>query len=98
MKSHAIPFQNRWANGAHAWPWHCELEPLGVPATRTMYCEHEAHHRDECSVVFDIPPRFVHDWLAFHDRRDARQQLVWRESIVALWAVAASGLVFSALK
>jgi len=62
-----------------------------------MYCEHATRHRDECSVVFDIPPGFVHDWLAFHDQRDSRQQLL-RGSVVALWAVVASGLVFGALK
>ena len=55
MESHVIPFENRWTNGKHAWEWHCELERLGVPTVRTMYCEHETHHRDELAVVFDIP-------------------------------------------
>ena len=74
MKSHAIPFENRWTDGEHAWQWHCELERLGVPNVRTMYCEHQTHHGDERLVVFDIPSGFVRDWLAFYDRRTARQE------------------------
>jgi hypothetical protein len=30
MKSHTVPFENRWTNDEHAWQWHCELERLGV--------------------------------------------------------------------
>ena len=28
MKSHTLPFENRWTNGEHAWEWYCELEQL----------------------------------------------------------------------
>ena len=98
MKSHTVPFENRWTNGEHAWQWHCELERLGVANVRTMYCEHETHHGDERAVVFDVPSGFVRDWLAFHDRRSARQQFLWRGSVIALGVIAASGLVLGALK
>src|SRR5215475_64668 len=93
MKSHTVPFENRWTNGEHAWQWYCELERLGVANVRTMFCEHETHHGEEPAVIFDIPAGFVRDWLAFHDRRSARQQLLWRASVIALGLVAASGVV-----
>ena len=98
MKPHTVPFENRWTNGEHAWQWHCELERLGVANVRAMYCEHETHHSDERAVVFDIPPGFVRDWLAFHDRRTARQRFLWLGSVFALGAIATSGLVIAALK
>ena len=98
MESHVIPFENRWTNGKHAWEWHCELERLGVPVVRTMYCEHETHRRNKSTVVFDIPVGFVHDWLAFHDRRAARRQLLWRASVITLGIIAASGVVLGAFR
>jgi hypothetical protein len=75
MRSHTVPFENRWTNGEHAWQWHCELEP---------------------SIIFDIPPGFVRDWLAFHDRRAVRQQFVWRASVIVLGLAAVSGVVLAA--
>jgi hypothetical protein len=98
MKSHTLPFENRWTNGEHAWQWYCELERLGVANVRTMFCEHETHHGEEAAVVFDIPAGFVRDWLAFHDRRSARQQFLWRTSVIVLGLVAASGVVLGILK
>lgn len=98
MKSHTVPFENRWTNGEHAWQWHCELERLGIANVRTMYCEHETRHADERAVVFDIPSGFVRDWLAFQDRRASRQQFLWRGSVIALGVIGASGLVIGALK
>ncbi|MCC8983456.1 MULTISPECIES: hypothetical protein [Bradyrhizobium] len=98
MESHVVPFENRWTNGKNAWEWHCELERLGVPVVRTMYCEHETHRRNKSTVVFDIPAGFVHDWLAFHDRRAARRQLLWRASVVTLGLIAASGAVLGVLR
>ncbi|PDT71442.1 hypothetical protein [Bradyrhizobium sp. C9] len=98
MESHVVPFENRWTNGKRAWEWHCELERLGVPTVRTMYCEHETHHRDELAVVFDIPAGFVRDWLAFHDQRAARHQLLWRASVITLGLIAASGVVLGAFR
>jgi len=96
MKSRTVPFENRWTNGEHAWQWHCELERLGVPNVRTMFCEHETHHGDEPSIIFDIPPGFVRDWLAFHDRRALRQQFLWRASLMVLALAAVSGVVLAA--
>jgi hypothetical protein len=98
MKSHTVPFENRWTNGQHAWQWHCGLERLGVPNVRTMFCEHETRHGDDPAVVFNIPSGFVRDWLAFHDRRMARQQFLWRAGVIVLGLVAASGVVLGALK
>jgi hypothetical protein len=98
MKSHIVPFENRWTNSEHAWHWYCELERLGVPNVRTMFSEHETHHGDEPTVVFDVPSGFVRDWLAFHDRRVARQQLLWRASVIGIGLVAASGAILGALR
>lgn len=93
MKSHIVPFENRWTNGERAWRWHCELERLGVPNVRMMFSEHETHHGDEPVVVFDVPAGFVRDWLAFHDRRTARQQRLWRAMVIGLGLVAVSGVM-----
>ncbi|WP_315765506.1 MULTISPECIES: hypothetical protein [unclassified Bradyrhizobium] len=98
MKSRAVPFENRWTNGEHARQWHRELERLGVQNVRAMFCEHETRHGGKRAVVFDIPAGFVRDWLAFHDRQTARQQLVWRGSVIALGLIAASGAVLVLLK
>jgi hypothetical protein len=98
MKSHVLPFENRWTNGEHAWEWHCELERLGVPNVRAMFSEHETHHQEEPTVVFDVPPGFVRDWLAFHDSRLAREQRLWRISVITLGIIAASGAVVGAFK
>ncbi|GKQ54586.1 hypothetical protein [Bradyrhizobium sp. Ce-3] len=48
--------------------------------------------------MFDIPAGFVRDWLAFHDRRAARQQWLWRASVITLGIIAASGVVLGALR
>jgi len=98
MKSRVIPFENRWTNGKHAWEWHCELERLGVPNVRAMFSDHETHHPQSRSVVFDIPAGFVRDWLAFHDRRAARQQLLWRAGVIALSTVAAAAAIVAAVR
>lgn len=98
MKSHTLPFENRWTNSEHAWEWYCELEQLGVQNVSAMFSEYEAHHREEPTVIFDVPPGFVRDWLAFHDHRAARQQLLWRASVLVLASIAAAGAVLGALK
>jgi len=74
MKSHRLPFENRWASGEHAWHWYCELERLGVSNVRAMFADHEMHHANDNAVVFDVPAGFVRDWLDFHDRHEARRQ------------------------
>jgi hypothetical protein len=63
-----------------------------------MFSEYETHHRDEPTVIFGVPPGFVRDWLAFHDHRAARQQLLWRASVLVLASIAAAGAVLGALK
>ncbi|OCK58768.1 hypothetical protein [Bradyrhizobium sp. LMTR 3] len=98
MKSHRLPFENRWTNNTHAWQWNCELDRLGVANVRAMFADHEAHHASQRTVIFDIPAGFVRDWLAFHDRRAARQQLLWRASVIALTLIAATAAVLGALR
>jgi len=98
MKSHRLPFENRWTNGAHAQEWNCELDRLGVPNVRAMFVDHEAHDPERPTVVFDIPAGFVRDWLAFQDRQAARQQLLWRVSVIALTLIAATAAVLGALR
>jgi len=98
MTRHTIPFENRWTNAEHAWEWTRELDRLGVSNVRAMFSEHETHHHEDPTVIFDIPPGFVRDWLAFQDRRSARQQLMWRASVIVLGLVAASAALFGALK
>ena len=98
MKSHRLPLENRWTSGAHAVEWSCELERLGVPNVRAMFADHEAHDSGKPAVVFDIPAGFVRDWLAFHDRRAARQQLLWRATVIALTFVAATAAVLGVLR
>lgn len=98
MKSHRLPFENRWTSGAHAWEWNCELDRLGLANVRAMLADHEAHHPRRRAVIFDIPAGFVRDWLAFHDRRAARRQLLWRATVIALSLVAATAAVIGVLR
>ncbi|EAQ34957.1 hypothetical protein NB311A_10870 [Nitrobacter sp. Nb-311A] len=88
MKSQRLPFENRWTNGERAWQWHCELERLGVSTVRTMFAEHVTHQSRRQAVVYDIPPEFVRDWLAFHDRNEARRQRLWQLSFAAAAIIA----------
>ena len=92
MKSHRLPFENRWASGEHAWHWYCELEQLGVSNVRAMFADHEMHHANDNAVVFDVPAGFVRDWLDFHDRHEARRQTrLWiAVTVLALVAAVAS--------
>jgi hypothetical protein len=98
MKSQRLPFENRWTSNAHAWQWNCELDRLGLPNVRAMFADHETHHPGRHTVIFDIPVGFVRDWLAFQDRRLARQQLVWRATVIALLLVAAAAAVLGVLR
>ena len=92
MKSHRLPFENRWTGGEHAWQWYCELERIGVPNVRAMFADHEMHHANDNAVVFDVPAGFVRDWLDFHDRHEARRQTrLWiAVTVLALIAAVAS--------
>ena len=98
MKSHRLPFENRWTGGEHAWRWHCELERIGVPTVRAMFADHEMHHADDNSVVSDIPAGFVRDWLGFHDRHDGRRQILWLAAATILALVAAAASVVALLR
>lgn len=84
MKSRKLPFENRWTSGRRAWEWHCELERLGLTNVRMMFANHETDHPCRADVISDIPAGFVRDWLAFHDRRIAHQQFLWRTSVITL--------------
>jgi hypothetical protein len=96
--SHKLPFENRWTNGQRAWEWNCVLERLGLANVRTMFADHETHHPNRRAIVFGIPTGFVRDWLAFHDRRTARQQLFWRTTVILLTLVSASAAVLVLLR
>jgi hypothetical protein len=97
MMSHRLPFENRWTNSTQAWEWNCALDRLGVANVRAMFADHELHHPNRLSVTMNIPAGFVRDWLAFHDRRAARQQLLWRATVIALALVAATAAVLDVL-
>ncbi|SFL60180.1 hypothetical protein SAMN03159423_2753 [Bradyrhizobium sp. NFR13] len=98
MKPHKLPFENRWTNGEHGWQWYCELERLGLMNVRAMFADHEIRHPGKRAVIFDIPGGFVRDWLAFHDRRTARQQFLWRAIVIGLTLVTAVGTVLNLLR
>lgn len=98
MKAHHLPFENRWTNGEHAWQWHCELERLGLNNVRAIFADHEAHHADERAILFDMPAGFVRDWLAFRDRRAARQQALRWITVIALALVSAIAAIVVALR
>lgn len=98
MTSHRLPFENRWTNNANALRWNCELDRLGVANVRAMLVDHELRHPSRRNVVQDVPAGFVRDWLAFQDRRVARQQLLWRATVIALSLIAASAAVLGLLK
>ena len=93
MTTHRLPFENRWTNNANALQWNCELDHLGVANVRAMFVDHETRHPTRRNVVQDVPAGFVRDWLAFHDRRAARQQLLCRATVIALSGVAATAAV-----
>jgi hypothetical protein len=96
MKSHRLPFENRWTNGEHAWQWYCELERLSVSTVRVMFAEHETHRTRRHTVVYDIPAEFVRDWLAFHDRNEMRRQRLRQVTFaaVAIAALASAAAAF----
>lgn len=98
MTSHKLPFENRLTSGRHAWEWHCELESLGLNTVRTMFADHEIRHPNDRLIVADVPAAFVRDWLAFHDRRAARREALWRATVVVLALIAASAAVAAALQ
>jgi hypothetical protein len=97
-KTPRVPFENRWTSGHQGREWNCELDQLGVANVRAMLCEHEVHHRGDPAVIFNIPPGFIRDWLAFHDRQAARRQMIWRASVLSVGLVAASAAILAALR
>jgi hypothetical protein len=98
MKSHRLPFENRWTGGERAWQWYCELERIGVPNVRAMFADHEIHHAEDSAVVSDVPAGFVRDWLSFHDRHDGRSQTWWLAAVALLALVAAVASVVAILR
>ena len=98
MTTHRLPFENRWTNNANALQWNCELDRLGVANVRAMFADHETRHPNRRNVVQDVPAGFVRDWLTFQDRRAARQQLLWRATVIALSGVAATAAVLGVLR
>jgi hypothetical protein len=98
MKSHRLPFENRWTSGERAWHWYCELERIGVPNVRAMFVDHEMHHANDNEVVSDVPAGFVRDWLSFHDRNEGRRQARWLAAVAALTLVAAVASVIAVLR
>jgi hypothetical protein len=98
MTSHRLPFENRWTNNTNALHWNRELDRLGVANVRAMFADHETRHPNRRGVVMDIPAGFVRDWLAFQDRRAARQQLLWRATVIALTLVSATAAVLGLLR
>jgi hypothetical protein len=97
MKTPRLPFENRWTNNANALQWNCELDRLGVANVRAMFADHETRHPNRRNAVQDVPAGFVRDWLAFQDRRAARQQLLWRATVLLLSAIAATAAVLGVL-
>ena len=98
MTTHRLPFENRWSNDANAQHWNCQLDHLGVANVRAMFADHETRHPNRRNVLQDVPVGFVRDWLAFQDRRAARQQLLWRATVIALSLVAATAAVLGVLR
>jgi hypothetical protein len=98
MKSHRLPFENRWTSGEHAWHWYCELERLGMRNVRAIFADHEMHHADDSSVVSDVPAGFVRDWLSYHDRHDDRRQTRWLAAVAVLASVAAAASIVAVLR
>jgi hypothetical protein len=98
MVQRKLPFENRWASGEHAWQWYCELERIGTENVRVMFADHECHHPEDQLIVADVPPPFVRDWLAYHDRLAARLEMRWRVSMVALAFIAALASLYSAFR
>jgi hypothetical protein len=71
---------------------------MGVANVRAMFADHELHHADDSSVVFDVPAGFVRDWLSFHDRHNARRQTLWLAAATVLAFIAAVASVVAALR
>jgi hypothetical protein len=63
-----------------------------------MFADHELHHADDSSVVFDVSAGFVRDWLSFHDRHDARCQTLWLATATVLAFIAAVTSVVAVLR
>jgi hypothetical protein len=98
MVQHKLPFENRRTSGRPAWQWYCELERMGLNNVRAMFADHECHHPDRRLVVADVPAEFVRDWLAFHDRRTALWQTLWRVGVLVLAVIAAGASLVAALR
>jgi hypothetical protein len=63
-----------------------------------MFADHELHHADDRSVVFDVPAGFVRDWLSFHDRHDSPAKLCGVATATVLAFIAAVASVVAVLR
>ncbi len=97
MKPHRTPFENRWTDGEQGWRWFRELEREGVGNVRAMLIDHEIHRPREPAAVFDVPPGFVRDWLAYRDRRAIWGERRWRLLLLVLLALTAAGTLITAM-
>ena len=98
MKSHRLPFENRWTGGERAWHWYCELERIGVPNVRAMLVDHEMRHANDNEVVSDVPAGFVRTGSAFMTGTRAEDRLVGWPWSPALTLVAAVASVIAVLR
>jgi hypothetical protein len=96
MTLHTLPFENRWSDGEHAWQWHVHLEQIGLENVRLWFLMEAARHEDGALVPFEVPPGFVRDWLAYHDRANERRLARWRTATAVLVAIAAIAASVSA--
>lgn len=94
-RARPLPFENRCTDGEHGWRWHQALEGLGVDTVRLQFAL-QSITPDSDLAELDIPPRFVRDWLRYHEQRDRRDARRWRLLVVAFAALAAAGAAVSA--
>lgn len=88
------PFENRWGAGGAAWRWYVELERLGPAHVRACLARLAIQDDEPLDPPWAAPTGFVHDWLAYLERRDQRNRLGWRLAIflVALAAAIAAAI------
>jgi hypothetical protein len=89
MTLHKLPFENRWSNGNQAWQWHVHLERIGLENVRFWFMMETSRREEGMSLPSEVPPGFVRDWLAYHDRTHERRATRWRIATAVLAAIAA---------
>ena len=89
MTLHTLPFENRWSDGEHARQWYAQLERVGLENARLWFIV-EGARRADAELPSEVPLGFVHDWLDYRDRVEARRVARWRRVTAGLTAVAAA--------